>query len=424
MSHNQNHYRSHAPSRRDTARHPPRVHRFSGMTSGPGGHMMESLKKAFFRAMPKGEPGAEEWRTGLKNELKQNYGRWSVLDRARVNEVAKELRSWRREGKRIPEVPQVVAMFAWPVFRQRALVDKPPAVLTPLSGEVIVDLDFSPLDVSTETLYSLVDQAGCDQLGWKAEIWAWLGYRWGTMEPLSREAMIDILAEEVLYVKRWNVLAMPFQQQVPLGHPAPFAQQNVPRMPSSHVPPPPSASHPTNHRFDATTQMLPDFQQHVVPQVFPPQAQYNGMNAAMQNEMIPPAFATPTNHGGVNPSVQNQFMTSAYPLVQQPRQDPTYIESTLQDWHQIQGRQPQAAVPSSDTYGMLPPKETVIQALKARLQHIPVSNERLMGLREDLYPTIEKVQDPDIAHQYRSIGHRAAKHYGTTKARWEAAHRW
>ncbi|GAA5990617.1 hypothetical protein JCM11641_007057 [Rhodosporidiobolus odoratus] len=88
--------------------------------------------------------------------------------------------------------------------------------------------------------------------------------------------------------------------------------------------------------------------------------------------------------------------------------------------------------------------DTMIKVLEAALLKPEVDQRRtsnphdnddddtahLLDLSPGLYGNIPRVQDPPHPphpprdHQLRAIGHRAAKHYGTTKARWEAGHRW
>ncbi|GAA5978584.1 hypothetical protein JCM11641_002778 [Rhodosporidiobolus odoratus] len=50
--------------------------------------------------------------------------------------------------------------------------------------------------------------------------------------------------------------------------------------------------------------------------------------------------------------------------------------------------------------------------------------DNLVTLSPDIYERVHAVAGPRPAHQMRAIGHRTARHYGTTKARWEAGQGW
>ncbi|GAA5978564.1 hypothetical protein JCM11641_002772 [Rhodosporidiobolus odoratus] len=78
----------------------------------------------------------------------------------------------------------------------------------------------------------------------------------------------------------------------------------------------------------------------------------------------------------------------------------------------------------------LVPPEEMLAIIHERLKEFQQYQTSLTDLSPGLYGNIPRVQDPPHPphpprdHQLRAIGHRAAKHYGTTKARWEAGHRW
>ncbi|GAA5978581.1 hypothetical protein JCM11641_002777 [Rhodosporidiobolus odoratus] len=65
------------------------------------------------------------------------------------------------------------------------------------------------------------------------------------------------------------------------------------------------------------------------------------------------------------------------------------------------------------------PAQSVEDSLLIKLIHLVKPLFCVQTLAPHIYD-----ESRTAGHPYHSIGHRAAKHYGTTKSRWEAGHRW
>ncbi|GAA5990602.1 hypothetical protein JCM11641_007800 [Rhodosporidiobolus odoratus] len=144
------------------------------------GHAAVSLIQRFNKAWPEWIDESTAWKKGLKKKIEQECGEWSVLDRATVNEVGKEMEQLHKKKEAMPDLKHVFAMFP-----------DPQDVVNAMDGPLFL--------VDRKSAYQLVVQAGRGQQQWIQDVENWIERSWGLMNELTKEGTVDILAEEASY---------------------------------------------------------------------------------------------------------------------------------------------------------------------------------------------------------------------------------